>query len=78
MKRVDTSLAYILNAGTFFCCCVPLGVFGLYFAVQATAAHRAGDFEAAAAKTKISTALAVSSIVVSLVMMLAQALHTAA
>jgi hypothetical protein len=78
MKRVDTSLAYILNAGTLFCCCVPLGVFGLYFAVQATAAHRAGDYEAAAAKTKISTALGAASIVVSLVLMIAQTLHTAA
>ena len=78
MKRVDTSLAYILNAGTLFCCCVPLGVFGLYFAVQATAAHRAGDYEAAASKTKISTALAAASVVLSVILMMAQALRDAA
>ena len=78
MKSVDRSLAYILNAGTVFCCCVPLGVFGLYFAVQATAAHRAGDLETAAAKTKLSTTIGVASIVVSLVLTVAQALYASA
>jgi hypothetical protein len=78
MKRIDTSLAYILNAGTFFCCCVPLGVFGLYFAVQSSAAQRAGDLQAAAANARIATAIAVTSVVVSFVVTIAQALASPA
>jgi len=61
---VNTTLPLILSivAGTV-CCCLPLGVGGLVFSLQANTAKKMGDMATAQSKAKTATIMAIVGMV---------------
>lgn len=66
-EDVNTTLPLILNIVATLFCCLPVGVVGIIFAVQAGAAKTAGDWESARTKAKTSLIIALACMALGIV-----------
>ncbi len=60
---VNTTLPLVLSIICLACCCLPLGIGGLIFAMNANNAKKTGDLATAQAKAKTSLILSIVGIV---------------
>ena len=60
---VNTTLPLVLSIICLACCCLPLGIGGLIFAMNANNAKKAGDLATAQAKAKTSLILSIVGMV---------------
>jgi ABC-type Fe3+ transport system permease subunit len=60
---VNTTLPLVLSIVCLACCCLPLGIGGLVFAMNANNAKKTGDLATAQAKAKTSLILSIIGMV---------------
>jgi hypothetical protein len=60
---VNTTLPLVLSIVTLACCCLPLGVGGLVFSLQANTAKKMGDMATAQSKAKTALIMAIVGMV---------------
>jgi hypothetical protein len=62
---VNTTLPLVLSIVSIVCCgCLPLGIGGIIFSMQANTAKKAGDMVTAASKAKTALIMGIVGIVV--------------
>jgi len=61
---VNTTLPLVLSIIATVCCCLPLGIGGIVFSMQANTAKKAGDMVTAQSKAKTALIMAIVGIVV--------------